>query len=166
MKNWIKINEKEENEIWDKIYNDLKFKPSVHPNDWPSLQISAPYMKYDVSDIYKDNKYEELYKDLEEKMENIFVECTKENEYVLALDWQHQCYYFNPRIESIRDEFGEWPVPIFPNGDYYFFIQKEFKWGFLGHPWEKSISIFGEELIQSIEQKKPKLFKKIVDKNF
>lgn len=99
-------------------------------------------------------------------MENIFVECTKENEYVLALDWQHRRYYFNPRIESIRDEFGEWPVPIFPNGDYYFFIQKEFKWGFLGHPWEKSISIFGEELIQSIEQKKPKLLKKIVDKNF
>ncbi|MEO2213749.1 DUF2716 domain-containing protein [Paenibacillus amylolyticus] len=35
MKNWIEINENEENEIWDKIYNDLKFKPSVHPNDWP-----------------------------------------------------------------------------------------------------------------------------------
>jgi len=53
-------------------------------------------------------------------------------------------------------------IPVFPNGDYYFFIQKDFKWGYLGHPWEESITIFGEELIESFERNKPEMFQNIL----
>lgn len=42
------------------------------------------------------------------------------------------------------------------------FIQKDFKWGYLGHPWEESITIFGEELIESFERNKPEMFQNIL----
>lgn len=44
------------------------------------------------------------------------------------------------------------------NGDYYFFVKKDFSWGYFGHPWEKSICIFGDVFIKAIEEYKPQLF--------
>ncbi|MES9706026.1 DUF2716 domain-containing protein, partial [Bacillus toyonensis] len=67
-----------------------------------------------------------------------------------------------PHLAFERNEFYEWRIPIFPNGDYYFFIQKDFKWGYLGHPWEKSITIFGKEIIESFKQNKPEMFQNIL----
>lgn len=103
-----------------------------------------------------------MYDDLEDKALQVFKENTVSNEYIMALDWQHECYWVNPHLKFERNEFDEWSIPIFPNGDYYFFIQKDFKWGYLGHPWEKSITIFGKGLIESFERNKPKMFQNIL----
>lgn len=93
-----------------------------------------------------------------------FRKLTTKDEYIYALDWQHPCYWINPFLEFPKDELDEWIIPIFPNGDYYFFIQKNFSWGFLGHPWEKSITLFWKELIQAFEENKPKMFNTVVRK--
>jgi hypothetical protein len=93
-----------------------------------------------------------------------FQELTNDNEYFYALDWNHPCYWVNSFLEFPRDEFNEWIIPIFPDGDYYFFIQKDFNWGFFGHPWEGTITLFGKELIQAIEKNKPKMFNKALRK--
>lgn len=61
-----------------------------------------------------------------------------------------------------KNEFDEWTVPIFPNGDYYFFIHKDFEWGYLGHPWERTITVFGKELIKGFEKHRPRMFQKIL----
>ncbi len=44
--------------------------------------------------------------------------------------------------EFPRDDLDRWIIPAVPDGDYYFFIQKEFKWGILSHPWEKTITVW------------------------
>ena len=36
--------------------------------------------------------------------------------------------------------------------DYYFFIEENFEFGYLGHPWRQEIWIFGRDLIKEIEQ--------------
>lgn len=51
---------------------------------------------------------------------------------------------------------------VIQDGNYYFLIQKAFKWGFLSHPWEQTITIFGKGLIDSINKNKPKFFHTII----
>ncbi|MFD0048180.1 DUF2716 domain-containing protein [Actinomycetes bacterium NPDC127524] len=158
MKNWISLSEQESDQVWDKIHRDFTFKPST--TKFPSFKAPVPFIKYDISGFYGESADLDAYDDLEEKALIAFKEITLVDEYILALDWQHECYWVNPRLEFERDEFGEWNIPIFPNGDYYFFIQKDFKWGFLGHPWEKSITIFGKDLIEAFDKLKPRMFRK------
>ena len=151
-------------EVWDRIYHDFKFEPSI--SDFPSLQVSKSFITYDVSRYLNGSVgvdlYEKAYNDLEKKSLLVFQELTQSNEYMYALDWQHSCYWINPRLEFPKSEFDEWTVPIFPNGDYYFFIQKNFEWGLVGHPWERTITIFGEKLIRTFGENRPIMFQEIV----
>ncbi|MGN8844136.1 DUF2716 domain-containing protein [Niallia sp. HCP3S3_B10] len=57
-------------------------------------------------------------------------------EKVYALDWMHNGYLFDPTLNFETDEFGDWLIPIIPNGDH-FFLQRDFKWGIIGHLGKK-----------------------------
>ena len=140
------------------------FRPSI--TVFPSFFVPKPFITYNISTYLNgsldDDEWDLHYADLEEKALSAFQNVTSNNEYFYVLDWQHPCYWVNPFLEFPRDEFNEWIIPIFPNGDYYFFIQKEFKWGFLCHPWEKTITVFGKELIEALEKNNPIMFKNIL----
>ena len=74
-------------------------------------------------------------------------------ERVIALDWQHQGYYFRPeRFE------GHWEIPPFPDGDYYIFLSEDMTEGWFGHPWEQTICVFGSRAVYSLALGLPKLF--------
>lgn len=156
MENWKCLTSEENKDVWNKIDVQFNFNPST--TKFPSFTVPSPFITYDVSTFPNDKDLN----DLEEKSLNVFQQLIQNNEYMYALDWQHPGYWINPYLNFQKDEFGEWIVPIFPDGDYYFFIQKDFKWGYLGHPWEKSITIFGEELINMFNRNKPIIFDKIL----
>ncbi len=40
---------------------------------------------------------------------------------------------------------------FYPDGDYSFFIEKGFKFGYLRHPWRQEVWIWGDELIEKID---------------
>ncbi|AXY09311.1 MULTISPECIES: DUF2716 domain-containing protein [Bacillus] len=160
MKNWMEFTDKEDDRIWNKLYSELEFSPSV--STFPSFKVPSPFITYNISHYFGESVDLDVYDDLEDKALQVFKENTASNEYIMALDWQHECYWVNPHLEFERNEFDEWIIPIFPNGDYYFFIQKDFNWGYLGHPWEKSITIFGKGLIESFERNKPEMFQNIL----
>lgn len=129
---------------------------------FPSFQVPHPFITYDISEFFGESIDLDAYDNLEEKALNAFKESILDDEYILALDWQHECYWVNPHLELDRDEWEEWNIPIFPNGDYSFFIQKEFKFGYLGHPWERTITIFGTEFINAFNKHKPRRFRKVL----
>lgn len=156
MKNWISLTEKEKTAVWKKIYRDFKFEPSI--SRFPSFRVPSPFITYDISDFFEHDSFLHADEDLEEKALLAFQENIGTDEYMLALDWQHDCYWITPHGTFEKDEFGEWTVPVLPNGDYYFFLSKEMIWGFLGHPWEQNITIFGESLIDSFTRHHPLLF--------
>ncbi|MEI4800845.1 DUF2716 domain-containing protein [Bacillus sp. FJAT-51639] len=166
MKNWIELSNKEYEIIWDRIYKEFKFKPSV--SQFPSFNVPSPFITYDISKYLNWsgnlNEYDDIYNDLEEKALLAFQEVTQKNEYIYALDWQHDCYWVNPYLEFTKDEFGEWTIPIFPNGDYYLFIHKNLEWAYLGNPWESTITVFGVELLQAFDKHKPRMFNTILRK--
>ena len=83
-----------------------------------------------------------------------------------ALDWQHSAFLYDPgkdeEQKSVRleDENGEYWAEFpfyYPDGDYYFFLDEEFRFGYLGHPWRNEIWAFGEKLLPELERIAPAL---------
>lgn len=152
MDNWIPLSYEQYSLVWDNFYKDFNFKPSVHSSDWPSYRLPVPFVTFDITE-YTDDDID----DLEEKCITNLRAVTGSDEYIYALDWQHKSYLYTPHLEN-----GNARIGFYPDGDYYFFLNKDYKWGYLGHPWEQSISIFGEELIHQFETNRPTIFGKIV----
>ena len=162
MVNWTELESNIEDQVWDRIYKELQFSPGNFKKKQPTFLPPKPYLIFDISHLYGSN-FEELYTNLETTVSQAFINCTEEDEFIYVLDWQHTCYLFNPRLESPRDEQGEWPIPLYPNGDYYFFIKKDFSFGYIGHPWEERIYIYGPALVEEVKRQSPKLFTKLIE---
>jgi hypothetical protein len=88
MENWIELSTLEDKKVWDRIYEEFNFKPSI--SDFPSFEVPSPYVTYDVStylngsiDLHTNDKF---YNDLEEKSLLVFQELTQMNEYMYVLD--------------------------------------------------------------------------------
>lgn len=67
----------------------------------------------------------------------------------VVLDWQHPGYRFNAAVHAEAFD-TEWPVTVYPNGDYYIFARPDFSAGTFGHPWEQTLCVFGAELIETL----------------
>ncbi|MED3963103.1 DUF2716 domain-containing protein (plasmid) [Niallia taxi] len=165
MKNWMELSSMEHRKVWERLYKEFRFNPSV--TSFPSFNVPPPFKKYNISSYLNwtgDMRiFIDIYSDLELKSLHAFKALIHKDEFMYAIDWQHPSYWINPHLEFPKSQFDEWIVPIFPNGDYYFFIQKNFEWGLLGHPWEKTITIFGKELLEQFNMHQPRMLHHIVD---
>ncbi len=162
------LSNKEYKEVWDRVYAELKFKPScdcrehIFTGNLP-FEIDKFYVVYGI-----ENMNDEFDK-MDDLVRNAFIECTQDGDMMYALDWHHTSFLYNPRIdieqkdlwiEDLEDKRGGYNAffpPFYPDGDYYFFIEKDFKFGYLSHPWRQEIWIFGEDLIKCFE----KIYKKL-----
>ncbi len=66
------------------------------------------------------------------------------------LSEQRSCVVKDERYTN--GEYSAYFPSFYPDGDYYFFIEENFEFGYLGHPWRQEIWIFGRDLIKEIEQ--------------
>jgi hypothetical protein len=156
MENWIILNENEYDLVWTAFENKYKFDPSVYQKDWPSITIdSDDYITYELNGTWDEaNDLDEIC------LENIKKIILKD-EYIYALDWQHESYKFNPNLPIENDK---WIIPFYPNGDYYIFFPKDMRWCYFGHPWEQSITLIGKDIIREFENVQPKIFGNILRK--
>lgn len=143
------LDEKLYNKIWDKIYNEYKFCPSINNTVIP-FEFNVEYV------CYKLNSYWNM--EQEKAVNNIFKSLSNDDLY--ALDWQHDCFEYNPN-ENIelgyhyydKDRRVEVYFPsYYPDGDYHMFLSKDWSYGVLGHPWRKEIYIFGKKLIKEFKK--------------
>lgn len=40
--------------------------------------------------------------------------------------------------------------PVFPDGDYYIAAADDLRWGTFGHPWERSLCVWGDALVRNL----------------
>ncbi len=158
MNNWIYLSEAEEDEIWNKFRKEFEFRPSVHEIDFPGIKEPIPSVTYDVSYVFSSVDREALVTDLQKKLLKAFQRVTKQGELVYAMDWQHQCYKFDPKAKICQD----WEIPALPDGDYYIFLTKDLMYGQFGHPWEESICVFGKEFLNVLSADLPRMFTKVI----
>ncbi|MBW8635846.1 DUF2716 domain-containing protein [Hoeflea sp. WL0058] len=154
---WIELPREEEDPIWRKVYDDLGFKPSTRATDFPGFKEPGPSVTYSISGIWGDD-FEALEADLHAKAHSIFNKVTPEGDFLYALDWQHECYRYFPYISdsSVADQ---WKIPVLPNGDYYLFLERTLRFGWLGHPWEQTICVFGKPLLTELKHSQPKVYR-------
>lgn len=106
------------NDIWDKICRDFLFSPSfkAHNDLWMSFPIK--YERFRLNCVFSEEQ--------EKIINSIFCKVNAKDMY--ALDWQHDCFIYNPREEipldycfydTARDCNVYFPS-YYPNGDYHF----------------------------------------------
>ena len=154
------LNDEEYGQIWDKFYKELQFVPSVQRYITP-FRVPAPWVIHDISCSLADENGERF----EDAVRQALADCLGEDDWLYALDWQHSCFRYDPRqpqegygvrVEDERYWGGGYDAcfpDFFPDGDYYFFVQRDLKWGYLGHPWRRELWLFGAPLIEALSPK-------------
>ncbi|QEV93418.1 DUF2716 domain-containing protein [Bacillus velezensis] len=156
--NWHCLSEEETERLWRRVNRAVKWKSG---SIFASIKPPKPFQIFDVSQGFNDEKGRiGFLEDAEVQLLKALQSCTLKQEFIYALDWQHECYLFNPHAPIDKDELGEWLVSVIPNGDYCFFIHQDFQWGLLGDPRQQTITVFGSPLIRAIERNAPVLFQK------
>ena len=161
METFFSILEDEEyNQIWDRIDNELQFQPSIRVSQVP-FRLPAPWVVHDLTYFPVGQRYE----DFKETVVRALVDCLGEDDWIYALDWQHSGFRYDPRrpvtehdhwVEDARyggvlgGGYNAYFPEFYPDGDYYFFVQRDLKWGYLGHPWRREIWLFGAPLVKRL----------------
>ena len=152
------LEEPEVRAIWDRIYGELDFEPSIRKNV-PPFRFSAPCLILDL-----DYASEEQLNGLFAEVPRAFSRCLGAEPWMYALDWQHSGFRYDPRLPItehdhwVKDErfrrlgggYNAYFPDFYPDGDYYFFVQRDLEWGWLGHPWRREIWIFGDTLLDAL----------------
>ena len=142
-------------EKYNKIWNDITEIFKFNPSSTTPFSFNIKYICYKLNSIWTDEQ-EKIVNDIFKKIDN----CE-----IYALDYKHDCFEYNPN-ENIElnyhyhDDNRDCEVyfpSYYPDGDYYFFISKDYKYGLLGHPWRKEIYIFGNNLINEFKNKEKEL---------
>ena len=143
MKNFKPLSKEESNDVWNKFFDLFHFKPNL--DKFPAIETDKPQLKFNVSNCFRiDYPHDKL----EQFALNLFNIISMPGDRLYALDWQHQCYDFDPRELMDRNDFDEWIIPVFPNGGYYIFLTKDLRNVWFGHPWEQSITLIGEDMVK------------------
>lgn len=145
------LDDNQYNDIWDKIYRDFRFFPSCkdHSDDlWLSFPITCK--RYRLNGLFSEEQ--------EKIINSIFCRVNAGDMY--ALDWQHDCFIYNPceeiplgyRFYDTERNCNVYFPGYYPDGDYHFFTSFDWSAGLYGHPWKKEIIVVGEKLIREFEK--------------
>ena len=157
-------------EIWSLVYKKLNFYPSSECRGHSFDVFPQPFKINDSYSVYAiENMTDEQCDLLDETIRSILINVTKTGQKIYALDWHHSSFLYDPRniseqqscwVNDVRYEnngyYAYFPE-FYPDGDYYFFIEENFRFGYLGHPWRQEIWIFGPEFMEEIEKAHQKL---------
>jgi hypothetical protein len=128
MSAWKLLLQSEYDAVWDNFEEQFDFKPTVHPNQFPSIKEPVGSITYQFEHPSAENQ-DKFINDVNFKSLNVFRALIAPDNAVYALDWQHDCYWFYPHLS-----FSEWQIPVLPDGDYSIFLAKDFNFGIFGHP--------------------------------
>jgi len=159
MSAWEPLTQSEYDAVWDNFYEQFNFKPTVYPNEFPSIKEPVGSVTYQFEYPSAENE-DNVIDDVNQKGLIAFQKLVLPDEAIYALDWQHDCYWFYP-----HSSFNEWRIPIFPDGDYSIFLTKDFSFGIFGHPWEQTFCVWGDKLLAELQRNKPFLFEKAIRKH-
>lgn len=159
MSAWELLSQNEYYSVWDNFEEQFDFKPTVYPNQFPSIKEpeNSVVYQFEYPNAENENK---VIKDINHKSLLSFRNIVPSDKSIYALDWQHDCYWFYPHLL-----FEEWRIPVFPDGDYSIFLAKDFSFGIFAHPWEQTFCVWGNTLLKEFQKNKPLLFEKIIRQN-
>ena len=131
------VEREEYNRIWDAVFDEFDFIPSPYLGV-NAFKINRPHRIYCLPTFVWDDTQESL-------VGRLMAFAIQEEIY--ALDYNHLAYAFVPGEPMVKLPPGEEFPTFYPNGDYYFFVAKDLSFGWLGHPWQKKLILFGDKIL-------------------
>ena len=151
----VELLETEYRSVWDRFYDEFKFRPSTSSFKWPAIKEPVASVTWSLAVLDDDPEYERLDR-LVEVVEQGLKSCMGRSGTLLALDWQHTSYRFAPLGVGGPGQLA-WPLSPYPDGDYYIYLSEDFRTGSFGHPWEQSLCLFGQEFLDATSAEVEKL---------
>ena len=154
----MKLSKENEDFICNFVKNELRFMPSCYSDThFLPFSINRPFSVYDISKIN-----DEHYKFLREIMPTVLADCLQEGHQIYALDWYHNIILYDPRnpnntqsSEPCTPSFNTQGIAyyndFYPDGDYYFFLDKYGSFGYLSHPWREEVWVYGKPLVNKVK---------------
>ncbi|MFT5095588.1 MAG: hypothetical protein ACI93T_004437 [Porticoccaceae bacterium] len=151
---WHELEDAECDSIWD------RFKVFFGCND-DRFDVPAPSSSWDVRHVIQLPEEsvgrKKNVQDLQRHYIRVIRECQLPGERWFALDFNHPCYRL--AVERIDDTLESWPVEALPDIDEGYFVSEDFSAGIIT-TLRSSVCLYGERLIQSMEQSLPLAFTK------
>jgi hypothetical protein len=135
---------------WATFDARFDFKPDFHERSQPAIRLTEGCLVLDllpVSTHHGSPGFAAGQAAVNAAALRAFV-WIADGEELVALDWNHGAYRYDPARLAIAG--GTWVVPVFPNGDYYIHAAHDMRWGTFGHPWQETLCIWGDELVTSL----------------
>jgi hypothetical protein len=102
---------------------------------------------------------EEVEADFTLKILAAFRRCTVQGERLLAIDWLHSLYYFDPHGGISVATRDEWAMPVLPDIESYNYVAQDFRFGVLtGYDKNWFVKLFGANLLAAFAADLPKRF--------
>lgn len=138
-----------EKQLWDRMLTEYQFSPR---RDTIPFSFPHPYKLYGLGAPWTQAQ--------ETEINGVFEALVPKQGFLYALDWNHDCFIFNPReriplyyhyYDAERGVNVYFPG-YYPDGDYHFFLARDWSFGMLGHPWRKELYLWGDELMAHFER--------------
>jgi hypothetical protein len=139
-------------DYWSPFVERFHFRPGRDPAQWPAITEPVPAVTIDLGPTFECTNHSEFMAWLNAVNATGLLAMTRAfGAYIrmIVLDWQHPSYYFWPHRQA-RQKDPEWPIDIFPEGDYFIFLTEDIRCGAFGHPWEQTLCVFGEPLVEHL----------------
>ncbi|HET6153634.1 MAG TPA: DUF2716 domain-containing protein [Marmoricola sp.] len=146
---WVELNENDYRHTWSRFSDRFSFRASTTPDGWPAIKEPTPSVTFDLSTITDGPQRGAAYDAINTEAVRAFVWALPDIDYWLALDWQHPAYRFRPSVHALTWK-PDWAIPVYPDGDYFSFLTPDMTCGTFGHPWERTLCVFGEPLVQTL----------------
>ena len=161
------LNEQETRDLEERVLLKLRFRPGSQYRGHSLLPWRRPFRLPKPWAVYAlDGMSQDQIEQTAQAVKGCLLAVTEPGQRLYALDWQHSGFLFDPRADeeqkSVRQEdvsgesWASFPF-YYPDGDYYFFLDEDFRFGYLGHPWRQEIWVFGEKLLPEIARIAPGL---------
>jgi hypothetical protein len=152
---WSPLESHEERTIWDEFDRRFLFSPSGGGPE-KSIDEPAPSVTFDLRGIWdatRPGHSDAAIAAIDALARRAFLAEFGEEVELLVLDWQHQGYRLRP-AETVAAPIAPDGFPLIPtvvpDGDYYIYATPNLAEGTFGHPWEKSLCVFGTRMTRSL----------------
>ncbi|MEV4002973.1 DUF2716 domain-containing protein [Actinomadura sp. NPDC049753] len=166
---WARLSDSEHFRVWDDFVALASFR-IVHPDGWPGILEPSPSVTWDLArerPAPTDMSWHCAVEpdDLNVLFHDAFKACVDRDEWLYVLDWRHPGYRFWPHRLTEPENEASWVVPVFPDGDYYIFLSQDLSFWTFGHPWEASLCVHGDRLLEAVETRNSGTLSRVLRRN-
>jgi hypothetical protein len=149
---WRLLTANEDRTYWAAFTDKFgELRPGINPESWPAIVEPVPSVTFDLDVGGRAQAWATQMDAVNAEALRCFVtEFTDDPDWIV-LNWKHSGYSLDVGVHALTPD-TEWRVPVHPDGDYYFFARPDFSEGTFGHPWERTLCVFGPRLVASLGQ--------------